>query len=266
MQLKHNKFKQNIKSSQTQYGLWHGIVDSYASEIAAGAGFDWILVDEEHAPFDFRTILQTIQVMAVYETPVIVRPPYGDAHYIKQLVDGGVQTILVPMVESAEQAEHMAKAMLYPPAGIRGIGTALARAAQWNRVDNYFRDANEQMCLIVQVESITGVQNLDEILKVENLDGVFIGPSDLAASMGYLGQPNHPLVKEQILAAFAKIRAAGKTAGILAVTKPVADEYEAHGANMIAVGVDTLLLANATKALAESYKPTIKGTESNTKY
>jgi 4-hydroxy-2-oxoheptanedioate aldolase len=160
----------------------------------------------------------------------------------------------------------MFKSMQYPTTGIRGVGTALARAAQWNRVENYFEEANNEMCLIVQVENMAGINNLDAILAVEGVDGVFIGPADLAASMGFIGQPGHPDVKKEVENALKKIRQAGKMAGVMAVAKPLADYYETCGANMIAIGVDTLLLANATQQLAESFKPGLVKNKSNTKY
>lgn len=263
--MKINKFKEAIQTAKPQFGVWNGLPDGYVAEILAGAGFDWILIDGEHAPFDLRTILHQLQTLNQFDVPVLVRPPVGDTHLIKQLLDVGVQTLLVPMVETAEQAAQMYQAMQYPPKGIRGVGTALARAAQWNRVNNYFHEAGEQMCLIVQVENVEGIKNLDEILQVEGVDGVFIGPADLAASMGFIGQADKPEVKTVVEDAIRKIRNAGKMAGVMALSKPLTDHYVAYGANMVAVAVDTLLLANASKQVAQSYIENVGG-ESNTKY
>jgi 4-hydroxy-2-oxoheptanedioate aldolase len=170
------------------------------------------------------------------------------------------------MVDDAAEAALAYRAMQYPPQGIRGVGTALSRAAQWNRVPDYFKKAGGEMCLIVQVENANGLKNLDEILAVEGVDGVFIGPADLAASLGFLGQPDHPEVKSAIEIALKKIRAAGKAAGILAVAKPLADHYIAFGANMVAVAVDTLLLARAGKEAAAAYKTELVANRSNTRY
>ena len=252
--MKKNQFKAAIQANQTTYGVWNGLPDTYVAEILAGAGFDWVLIDGEHAPFDLRTILAQMQAINQFETSIIVRPPVGDVHLIKQLLEIGVQNLLVPMVETAEQAQTLYQAMQYPPVGVRGVGAALSRGAQWTRTADYFKNAGAEMCLIVQVESVLGIQNLDEILKTQGVDGVFIGPADLAASMGFIGQPNHPEVKTVILKALKMIRAAHKTAGILSINKALADEYTAAGANMLGVGVDTLLLAKATRELADLYK------------
>jgi 4-hydroxy-2-oxoheptanedioate aldolase len=263
--MKENKFKKLIKESNPLFGVWNGLPDTYVAEILAGSGFDWILIDAEHAPFDLRTILAQLQTLNQFDIPVLVRPHNGDVDYIKQLLEIGVQNLLVPMVETAEQAELLYKAMQYAPVGIRGVGTALSRAAQWNRTNNYFKDAGEQMCLIVQVENTKGVENLDEILKVAGVDGVFIGPADLAASMGYIGQADRVEVKTVVEESLKKIRAAGKMAGVMAIAKPLADHYVACGANMVAVAVDTLLLANAAKQVVLSYTNG-NVAESNTKY
>ncbi|WP_158839206.1 aldolase/citrate lyase family protein [Polaribacter sp. L3A8] len=266
METPKNSFKQKALAQETSYGIWNGLVDTVTAEIIAGAGFDWILVDGEHAPFDLRTIQLQLQTIAAYNVQVVVRPPVGDTVLIKQLMDIGVQSLLVPMVETAAQATQLVKAMRYPPEGVRGVGTALARASKWNRTNNYFRDANNEMCLICQIESVEGIKNLDAILAVEGVDGVFIGPADLGASMGYLGKPSHPDVKAAVVKAIKTIIAAGKTAGTLAVNQELVNFYKNAGANMFGVGVDTLLMAKATKELAELYKPELKNNQSNTKY
>lgn len=266
MEIPKNKFKAYLKEGKPTYGIWNGIVDTYAAEILAGAGFDWVLIDGEHAPFDLRTIIRQAQAMAASGIPILVRPPEGNPVLIKQLLDGGIQTLLVPMVETAEQATMLVRAMRYPPAGIRGVGTALARAAQWNRVNDYFKYSDSEMCLIVQVESVTGYDNLENICQVDGVDGVFIGPADLAASMGYLGQPMHPLVIEKVNNGLELIKSYGKTAGVLAVNPDLVKQYVAKGARMIGVGLDTMVLAKATRAMAEIYKPELGEKQSNTKY
>ena len=198
--------------------------------------------------------------------PAIVRIPSADPVMIKQLVDAGAQNILAPMIESADQAELIAKAMRYPPVGFRGVGTALARAAQWNRVNDYFKLADDQMCCIGQIESVKAVDTLDEILEVEGLDVCFLGPADLGATMGYLGQPGHPEVVALVKDCIKKIVKAGKIAGFLTGSKSLIQEYMDAGALMVGVGLDTILLAKATKALAETYKEELLANKSNTKY
>ena len=170
------------------------------------------------------------------------------------------------MVESGDTAELMAKALRYGPEGTRGVGTALARAAKWNRVNNYFKDANDQMCLITQVESVKGVEALDDILAVEGVDVVFMGPADLAGTMGHLGNPGHPEVKAVVNDCIRRIVDSGKTAGVLTSSKELIADYTAKGARMIGVGLDTIILATATKALAEYYKPELTSLKSNTTY
>ena len=266
MKIRQNTFKQQLYAGKKQYGIWNGIVDSYAAELCAGAGFDWICIDGEHAPFDLRTILHNTQAVQLHEVPAIARIPSADPVLMKQLMDAGVQSILAPMIETGDQAELIARAMVYPPKGFRGVGTALARAAQWNRVNDYFKLANDQMCCIGQVESIKGVDALDDILEVQGLDVVFLGPADLGATMGYLGQPGHPEVVKLVKDCIKRIVKAGKIAGFLTGSKPLIEEYTKAGALMIGVGVDTILLAKATRKLAEVYKGELMDLKSNTKY
>lgn len=266
MQIRKNIFKQTLSKDIVQFGIWNGIPDGYVAEILGGAGFDFVLIDSEHGPFDLQSVIHQLQALGQFPVTPIVRPPNGDPVIIKQLLDGGVQTLLVPMIESGEQAELMSRAMRYPPKGIRGVGTALARASQWNRVNNYFRDADDEMCLILQVESVAGYEVLDEILEVDGVDSVFIGPADLAGSMGYLGEPMHPKVIEAVKAGMTKIRKAGKSAGTLAVKKELADEYIKAGANYVGIGVDLVILAKATRKLAEEFNPDLGAQQSNTVY
>ncbi|MBC7209543.1 MAG: 2-keto-3-deoxy-L-rhamnonate aldolase, partial [Pseudomonas sp.] len=190
-----NTFKQRLRTGQAQIGLWLGLADPYCAELAANAGFDWLLLDGEHAPNDLRGLLGQLQAVAPYPAQPIVRPVIGDTALIKQLLDIGAQTLLVPMVESAEQARQLVRAMRYPPHGVRGVGSALARASRWNSLPGYLDQADEQMCLLVQVENREGLANLDAICAVEGVDGVFIGPADLSADMGHRGNPGHPEVR-----------------------------------------------------------------------
>ena len=222
MQLIKNKVKKIFKLRKVNYGIWNGIVDPYVAEICAGAGFDWVLIDGEHAPFDLRSIIVQMQVMEKYNTGIIVRPPTADTVLIKQMLDAGVKTFLIPMVDTAEQAQELVAAMRYPPNGDRGIGTATARAAHWGAIPDYLTKAEKELCLIVQVETTVGMENLEAICKVNGVDGVFIGPSDLSASMGYLGQSDHKVVKTEIKRGIKTILKSGKVPGTLALdNKPV---------------------------------------------
>ena len=250
-----NAFKRALADGQTQIGLFLGLAHAYSAEIVATAGFDWLLIDGEHGPNDLQGIIAQLQALAPYPVRAVVRTVDHDVARIKQLLDGGAQTLMVPMVESAADAAKLVRAMRYPPHGVRGVGTAMARAARWNGVADYFARADSEMCLIVQIESTHGLAALDEILAVDGVDAVFIGPSDLAASMGHLGQPGHPEVKAAVETAIGQIAAAGKAAGVFSADPATAGAYQAIGARFLLVGVDTLLLRNAAVALADRFKP-----------
>jgi 4-hydroxy-2-oxoheptanedioate aldolase len=259
MQLPKNEFKAALRErGKLQIGLWVGLVEPCCAEICAGAGFDWLLLDGEHAPNDVRTLLAQMQAMAPYPAHPVVRPVTGDVNIIKQLVDAGARTLLIPMVESAEQARALVAATRYPPQGIRGVGTTLARAARWDRYPRYLYEANDEMCLLVQVETRQGLENLNAIAAVEGVDGVFIGPSDLSAALGHLGEPGHPEVQAVIADAIGRILACGKPAGILAVDDPQSRRYIELGCTFVAVGIDAALLKRATEELAARFKPPLK--------
>ncbi len=249
-----NHFKQAVKAKQRQIGVFLGLAEAYTAEIMATAGFDWLLIDGEHGPNDLRSIREQLQVLAAYpQQKVVVRLPDHNPAVIKRVLDIGAQTLMIPMVETVAQAQQLVKAMRYPDNGIRGVGTAMARAARWNAVEDYFQHADAQMCLIAQIETVTGIENLAEIVQVEGVDAVFIGPSDLAASMGYLGQPGHPAVKKAVADAIATIAAHGKAAGVFSADPQTAVEYEQLGASFMLVGVDTLLLRQAACDLAAKF-------------
>ncbi len=249
-----NTFKRRLRSGEAQIGLWLGLADAYCAELAANAGFDWLLIDGEHAPNDLRGMLGQLQAVAPYPSHPIIRPVIGDTALIKQVLDIGVQTLLVPMVESAEQAQALVKATHYPPNGVRGVGSALARASRWNSIPGYLDNADEQMCLLVQIENREGLANLEAIAAVSGVDGVFIGPADLSASLGHRGNPGHPEVQAVIEDAIARIRQAGKAAGILSADPALARRYIELGAAFVAVGVDTTVLMRGLQTLAASFK------------
>lgn len=259
MQMPINLFKQRLQSGEAQIGLWLGLADATCAELAANAGFDWLLLDGEHSPNDLRGLLAQLQAIAPYSreaggSQAIIRPPVGDAVLIKQLLDIGAQTLLVPMVESAKQAADLVSAMHYPPKGIRGVGSALARASRWNSIPDYLNLADAQMCLLVQIENLDGLANLDAIAAVDGVDGVFIGPADLSAAMGHRGNPGHPKVQAAIEDAIVRIGQAGKAAGILSGDQTLARRYLKLGAKFVAVGVDTTVLMRGLQSLAAAFK------------
>ena len=254
-----NPFKQALAEKRPQIGLWLGLADAYSAELCASAGFDWLLIDGEHAPNDLRSILAQLQAIAPYASHPIARVPIGAGHVgttlIKQYLDLGVQTLLVPMVDTPEQAADLVSAVRYPPQGIRGM--AGARASGWGRNPAYVHEANAQVCLLVQAETELSLRHLDAIAALEGVDGVFIGPADLSASMGYVGNPGHPAVQAAIADAIARIVKAGKAAGILTPDETQAHRYLELGATFVAVGLDTNLLARTTSALAARFKSTV---------
>jgi len=249
-----NSFKAALKAGQAQIGLWAGLANPYSTELLATCGFDWLLIDGEHAPNDLRSILGQLQAMAPYPTHAVVRPPVGDTVLLKQYLDIGCTNLLVPMVETAEQAAELVRAVRYPPAGVRGVGSALARASRWNSIDGYLQSSDAEICLLLQVESPRAMENIDAICAVEGVDGVFIGPSDLAAGMGHLGKAGHPDVQAAVEHGISRIVASGKAPGILSVDQTLAKRYLELGCTFTAVGIDTMLLAGAARALAKSYK------------
>lgn len=254
MKMPSNAFKRQLLAGQPQTGVWLGLANAYTAEIAATAGFDWLLLDAEHAPNDLSSLLAQLQVLAAYDSHPVVRPPVGDTVLIKRYLDIGVQNLLIPMVETAEQAAELVAATRYPPRGTRGVGHVLARASRWGQAEDYLARADDEICLMVQVESPQALANLDAIAAVEGVDGVFIGPADLSASMGHLGNASHPDVTVAINDAIARIRAAGKVAGIVTVDEQAARGYIAAGCTFVGVGIDTLLYANALRDLAARFR------------
>jgi 4-hydroxy-2-oxoheptanedioate aldolase len=249
-----NPFKAALARGERLYGCWAGFADPYATEILAEAGFDWLVIDGEHAPNDLRSISAQLAVLRGAASHPVVRLPMGEVWAIKQVLDAGAQTLLIPMVESAAQAAGLVRAMRYPPEGVRGSGAALARASRFSGIPDYIATANAQMCLLVQVETVAGIVALDEILGVEGVDGVFVGPSDLAADMGHRGDSSAPAVQETIRAALARIAASDKAGGILALDPETAARYRDWGAQFLAVGIDVVLLAQAARALAARWR------------
>lgn len=248
----HNPFKAALAAGKPQMGCWLGLADPYVAEISAGAGFDWLLIDAEHAPNDLRSILAQMQVIAGFGAHPIVRPTIGETWMIKQLLDAGAQTLLVPMVESADQARALVKAVTYPPEGVRGVGASLARASNFGGIGDYLTTAGAQICLLVQVENRAGMAALDEILTVEGVDGVFIGPADLAADMGFIGNANAPEVEAAVRGAMRKIVASGKAGGILTLNTALQKACLDIGATFVATAIDVTLFAKAMRGAAKA--------------
>ncbi|MDP9962899.1 4-hydroxy-2-oxoheptanedioate aldolase [Variovorax paradoxus] len=254
----HNPFKAALAARQPQVGLWLSMADPYMAEVSATARFDWLLIDGEHAPNDLRSTLATLQAVAPHPSHPVVRAVQGDTALIKQLLDIGANNLLVPMVDTAEQARALVAATRYPPQGVRGVGSAVGRASQWSARTDYLNVADDEICLLVQAETVTALQNLEAICAVDGLDGVFIGPADLAASMGHRGNPVHPEVQAAIEQAMRTIVAAGKAAGTLTSDPQLARRYLELGCTFVAVGVDLLLFASAARKLAADFIDTVQ--------
>jgi 4-hydroxy-2-oxoheptanedioate aldolase len=235
--------------------MWLASGSGYVTEICAGSGIDWVLLDQEHAPNDLRTTLEQLQVLAGYpDVDVVVRPPAADPVAIKRLLDIGAQNIIVPMIDGPGEASAAVAATRYPPEGIRGVGSALARASRWNRISDYLVTGDASVSLTVQVETAAGLTRLGDIADVDGIDAVFIGPADLAASMGKLGQPENPDVVGIIENALATIAEHGKSAGVNAFNEVVARRYLKAGASFVLVGADVALLARGADELVKRYR------------
>jgi len=254
MDMPKNIFKQRLLQGQRQIGLFVGLGSPYSMELLATAGFDWLLIEAEHSPNTPASVLSQLQAAAPWPAQLAVRPVSHDAALIKQYLDIGVQTLLAPLVDNAAQAAALVSAMRYPPRGLRGVGSSLARAARWNGVKDYVRQADAEMCLIVQIETRQGLENLDEILAVDGVDAAFVGPADLAASLGHLGDSGHPEVRAAIESSLQRIAASGKAAGVFVTDPVLAQHYHSCGASFVAVGGDTTLLRNAAVKLAASFR------------
>lgn len=234
-------------------GMWVCSGSAVVAEVAAGSGLDWLLIDMEHSATSLESVLTQLQVAAAYPVTPVVRVPWNDPLIIKRVLDVGAQNLIVPMISTADEARAAVAATRYPPAGVRGVGSALARSARWNRIDGYLAGAAEHVSLTVQIETTAGVANAAEIAAVEGVDAVFVGPSDLSASMGLLGQQSHPDVVAAVHAVFAAAQDAGTPVGVNAFDPAVADAYLDAGADFVAVGADVALLARASEALAARF-------------
>ena len=258
MELPQNPFKRAIKASRLQVGLWSSLSSHVTVEVIAGAGFDWLLLDTEHSPNELPMVHGQLQAMVGGTAHPVVRPPWNDAVVVKRFLDVGVQSFLVPYVQDEAEARAAVAATRYPPKGVRGVATA-SRASRFGRVKDYFARAEEELCVIVQLESRKALGNLEAIAAVDGVDGLFIGPSDLSADLGHLGDPGHAEVQRAIEDAIRRIRACGKAAGFLTGEEKLARRYIELGCVVAAVGSDVGLLARGSEQLAARFKAHASG-------
>ncbi|WP_108482070.1 HpcH/HpaI aldolase family protein [Oceaniglobus ichthyenteri] len=249
-----NRLKHALSEGRLQTGLWMAFAHPTAAEIAARAGFDWCLIDGEHGPNDVPLILAQCQAMSGGTASIVARVPVADVRIMKQMLDIGIQSILVPMINTAQEAAEMVRAVRYPPEGIRGVGAVQSRATGFGEFTDYLATAGDEICLMVQVETRQAIENIEEIAAVPGVDCVFVGPGDLAADMGHLGNMAHPDVVAEIENAAVKIRAAGKAAGIVTFDKVKMVEYAEMGFNFLGVGGDIACYAHAVRSLAKTAK------------
>jgi 4-hydroxy-2-oxoheptanedioate aldolase len=255
MELPRNGFKRALAAGETQIGLWSSLSSNYSVEVIAGAGFDWLLIDLEHSPNDLESLLAQLQAAAPYSTHPVVRVPWNDMVTIKRVLDVGAQSLLVPYVSSAAEARAAVSFTRYPPQGVRGVA-GTTRATRFGRVKDYARRAHEEICVLVQVETQAALDNIEAICAAEGVDGVFIGPADLHASLGHPGEIANPKVKPLIDEAVRRIRKAGKAPGILTPSEDDARRWLECGALFVAVGADVGILARGAEALAQKFKRT----------
>ena len=253
MDLPTNPFKRAIKAGKPQIGLWLSLSSHYSAEVCAGSGFDWLLLDSEHSPNELDMLLCQLQAIAPYPSHPIVRIPWNDTVTIKRVLDVGAQTLLIPYVSSVEEARAAVAATRYPPQGVRGVA-GTTRATRFGRIKDYAKRAHEEICVLLQVENQPGLDSLDAIAKVDGVDGVFIGPADLHASLGYTGEIANPKVKPLIDEAIRRIRKCGKAPGILTGVEADARRWIDCGGLFVAVGADTGVLARGTEALAAKFR------------
>ena len=253
MDLPKNNFKHAIRAGRPQIGLWVSLANAYSAELVAGSGFDWLVLDGEHSPNSPTTVISQLQAVAAYPVSAIVRPAWNDKVLIKRYLDIGAQSLLIPYVQNANEAADAVAAIRYPTRGVRGVA-GVTRASRFGRVADYAKRAEEELCLLVQIETREGLDNLDAIAKTDGIDGVFIGPADLAAALGHLGNQQHAEVQSAIQDAIKRIRGLGKPAGILATDEASTRRYIEWGTVFTAVGLDAMVLARETEKLAAKFR------------
>jgi len=256
MELPVNRFKRALAAGQSQIGLWCSLSSHYSMEIVAGAGFDWILLDTEHSPNDLESLVTQLQAAAAYPSTPIVRVPWNDMVTIKRVLDIGAQTLLIPYVQNPDEARAAVAAMRYPPAGVRGVA-GTTRATRFGRIKDYAKRAHEELCLLVQLETRDALAHIETIAAIDGIDGIFIGPADLHASLGHTGEVANPAVLPLIEDSLRRIRRTGKAPGILVGDEALAKRWIDAGSLFTAVGVDTALLARGAERLAAQYGRTV---------
>lgn len=253
-----NGLKTALIARTPQLGLWQALAHPYAAEVCAGIGFDWLLFDGEHAPNTVRTLLAQLQAVSHLPVAAVVRPPVGDPVIIKQYLDIGFLNLLIPMVESATQARQLVAATRFPPSGIRGVASSTSRASGFGRDSRYLHDGHESICVIAQIESRVGLEAIETIAAVQGIDALFIGPSDLAAALGHLGDPQHPEVQSAIANGLDRIHGAGKPSGIFASSADDARRRVEQGVTLVSIGTDIGLLFNQGTRLLTEVRRSVK--------
>ena len=254
MSLPKNTFKRALADGKRQIGCWLSFADPAAAEIMGTCGFDWLVIDGEHGPNDIRSIRDQLMALSASDSHPVVRVPIGETWIIKQVLDAGAQTVLVPIVETAEQARELVRACKYPPYGTRGVGAAGSRATMFSSIPDYIKTADQEICLLLQVENRAGIEALDDILAVKGIDGIFIGPADLSTDMGHQGNAAHPEVREVIADAVTRIKSAGLAPGILGVSDEANQTYADMGVQFHAVAMDVLILVQNARKLSADWK------------
>jgi 4-hydroxy-2-oxoheptanedioate aldolase len=249
-----NKFKKALVAGETVIGCWLSLANSFSTEAMGSTGFDWLLIDSEHAPNDIRSLREQLIALDSSPSTAVVRVPIGETWIIKRVLDIGAQTILVPMVESAKEARELVRACRYPPHGIRGVGYSTTRAGGFGTIPDYGKTADDQVCLLVQVENRAGLNALDEILEVDGIDGVFIGPADLSADFDHMSDIMHPDMQKIIMESIKKIAASDKAPGILSLNDEMTQKALDAGARFVAVGIDMVTLTSSARALSGKWK------------
>lgn len=253
MDLPKNRFKAALKAGQRQIGIWCSIPDPYSIELLANCGYDWLLIDTEHTPIETTDAVALLRAAEPYPTTPIVRPGWNDLVDIKRVLDGGAQSLLIPYVQSADEARAAVAAVRYPPRGIRGV-SGLSRASRFGAIKDYNIRAEEEICLLIQLETVEAIGHLDEICTIDGIDGVFIGPADLAASMGHLGNASHPEVKAKIVETIQRLTAKGMPAGFLSADQQMARAAADAGALFVAVDLDTAMMRRAAVARRDEWR------------
>jgi 4-hydroxy-2-oxoheptanedioate aldolase len=248
-----NSFKDAL-GVRAQFGLWQALANPYCAKICAGAGFDFLVIDCEHAPNSLPLVLQQLQAIAAYQAEPVVRLADSSATLIKHYLDIGARTLLVPMIETLQQAREVVSATRYPPFGTRGVGAGLARVSRWNRMPDYLHRAEDEICLLLQVESRAGLALIEDLSALEGVHGIFVGPADLAADMGHLGNPAHPEVVATVTEAISRIAKAGTAAGVLSLNHDHVVGFRDAGASFLAVATDVVILARGAEAAIRSFR------------